>query len=103
MKLIKFYEFEKWKSKIVLRDALANSPTRQITIDEMEKRCRLLRMIDKMNGAADLVLEDADAAAFTQALETYPWGIADEELLQILNAVRKAEKAPQGMVPPEVE
>lgn len=103
MKLIKFYEFEKWKSKVILRTALAESPTRAITIDEMEKRCRILRMLDKMNGSADLVLEDADAAAFTQALETFPWGVADDDLLTILNAVRKAEKAPQGMVPPEVE
>lgn len=102
MKLIKMIENGKVKSSKILRDVMANSPVKALTIDDIEKRVRLMKVIEKSKGA-DLILEDADAAYLLSACDNFPWAQADEDLLQVLLAVKNAEKAPEGMTPPNVE
>lgn len=98
MKLVKLYDTDKrFRSKGVLRDALNMSPKKELTIADMVARCKVMRCL--ANAEGDLVLEDADHKALLDAVEAFPWAVADEALLEILQAVKDAPKAPAGMLP----
>lgn len=90
MKSIKLYDTGKYTSKEVLRQALGLSPQKPITYIEMGKRLKLLDLIEAAD--KEVVVEDADHSVLLQAIEGFPWSLAERELHTVLKAVHEAKE-----------
>ena len=96
MKLVKLIDGEKYKSLKVLRDVAEVNP-KGGTVETMRKRCKLLDKIDaaKAQDRADsMLLEDSEWEELKTALNDYPWGPNDPELLAVIDGVLDAKAPP---------
>lgn len=69
---------------------LSKSPRDPLSVDAMRRRCRVL---DKLEGATGqkLELEDMDALTLSQAIDAFPWAVANRDILRIIDDVKEAK------------
>ena len=90
---------EKLTSLTILRLVAGSSPQKALSVDDMRRRVRILDALDEVPHNGDtLVLEDEDARALGEAIESFPWASANKGLLTILDDVLQAE--PFSPLPP---
>ena len=89
MKLIPL-RIEPIKSADLFKQVLENSPREPLSVDMMRRRCRVL---DKLDGAlvGAVILEDLDALTLSQALDIFPWAVANRDILRIIDDVKEAK------------
>lgn len=75
------------------------TPGQGISPDEMRRRCRVLDALDAIEGA-ELMLEDADHAFLVRLINVFQFGMANRELLAIIDGIVKAG---QSSVPGAVD
>lgn len=96
MKEVKFKIDGIWKTHMVMYQCL-NKPGRAIDLDEMRRRCKVLEKLDKAANASSVLLEDAEFEVVKNALTTNPWGVAEPELLKVVDDIM-ASKEPVAEV-----
>jgi hypothetical protein len=94
MKVISLIDRGQLKGREVLKQIASAPPAGQsLSLAEVGKRCRVLRALDKQTGNT-LRLEDADWQVLSQAADTFPFGVANIDLLEIVEAIKEAKEAP---------
>lgn len=96
MKEVKFKIDGIWKTHMIMQQCLSK-PGRAIDLDEMRRRCNVLEKLEKAKDSPSVLLEDAEFELVKQALNTNPWGVAEPELLQVVDQIF-ASKAPEATV-----
>lgn len=87
------------KTLDLLSQILQQSPREPLNIDAIRRRCRVLDMIEKHQAnpspADMLALQDLDHVTVMQALNSFPFSVANKPLLQIIDDIEGAitEKA----------
>lgn len=93
MKRICLREAGDYKTTEVLRQVAGASPQRAMSPDEMRKRIGILDALDAIKpGAEAFDLEDAQHALLVDALNAFPWGVANRDLLRIIDDVIEAQE-----------
>lgn len=72
----------------LLKMCVKNPPKDGFDAEEMEKRMRLTKALREAEGKETLELEDADAAKLKEVVAAMRWGIMDEGIVEMLNAVK---------------
>lgn len=101
MKLVPLYDLPGGiKSLGIIRQVLEIAPPPGpgrpggIDVGSMRARCRVLDALDAVApDATELRLEDADHAMLVRAINDFPFGVANANLLKVLDGVLEA-KAP---------
>lgn len=84
------------KSVDLLRQVLENSPREPLSVDAIRRRCRVLDKIDDCVVDADcLVVEDAEHSTLMHAVESFPWSVANRDILRIIDDVKEAKAGAQ--------
>lgn len=80
----------------VLRQIIGASPTKAIEIDQFRRRCRMLDQLESAvaENAPHLLVRDEDYAVLKEAAQTFPWAIANKDILTTLDCVLDAKTAP---------
>ena len=71
---------------------VAKQTQKGITVDEMRLRCRILDAVEKADPTHGLI-EDADHKLLVSLMKTFPFAVADKDLLGIIDAVINAKDA----------
>lgn len=85
MKLINFNKHGNFDTCSVLRMVMNQNP-RGMLLDEMRRRIDVLKQLN-VAGAVHVVLAEDDFTLITDALKTYPYGVAHEDLLALIDEV----------------
>lgn len=84
---------EPMKSVDVFRQVLGQSPRDPLTVEHIRARCRVLDRLDACEGDV-IELEDEDAKTLSKALNSFPWAIANRDILRIIDDVINAKAPP---------
>jgi hypothetical protein len=93
MKKIEFTKIGVYDTQTVMLSTL-RVPGRGMDLEEMRRRCKVLEKLEKANG--HLLLEDADFDVVKQALATNSYGMANIELLAIIDAILASKDPPEA-------
>jgi hypothetical protein len=96
MKLIPLRESsDQFGSRNVLKTIIGISPTKAITPIEMAMRLKILDKLEAANDQLAFVLEDAEHQCLKEAITTFPWSVANRNLMQVINDVIEAKEPPR--------
>lgn len=90
MRVIQLREDTPIKSSVLLGTVLGTSPTNSITVDEIRKRVRILDLVENSTDGT-LVLEDSDYAFLNRLIQSFPFSVANKDLLSIIDTITEAK------------
>lgn len=90
MKLIPLSKAEKYDARTLIKEVMENSPQEALTPDKMRLRIKVLDTLDAAGGES-MLLEDAEHAILSQAITTYPYNLANRDILRVIDDVANAK------------
>lgn len=85
-------EGERIFTTVKLLKQVCETSMQGMNLTQMRSRIRVLDALDAA-GDGDILLEDADFTVVTEAINAMPWGLADRNLLAIIDGVLNSKKA----------
>jgi hypothetical protein len=92
VKIVPLEDKGPYKAKEVFTTVLAGHPSHgMMDVDNMRKRIKLMDKLDAANGSWHL--EDAEHEFFAATIKTFPFGVANRDLLSIIDNALGAKDA----------
>ena len=92
MKIIKLRKDKVFSTLSIITSIIGSSPTNSINVEEMRKRVHILSEIENADkNDEDLTLENDYYELLKRSVNTFPFSVANRDLLTIVDDILNAE------------